>query len=107
MAMRTFSIERVSGGMALAFSLIALLTIAIAYLQPAPPTPPTDEGTLAHIFQVSVALFVPALLLFVATADWRRPRRGAALVAVCVLALAVAFVGLYLGEHGYWYPLGS
>jgi peptidoglycan/LPS O-acetylase OafA/YrhL len=102
MSMRAFRIDRVSGAMALAFSLIALLTIVIAYLQPPPPTRPTDEGTLAHIFQVSVAAFVPAALLFVSTADWRRPRGSAALLAVCLLALAIAFVGLYRGEHGYW-----
>src|SRR5437773_8886205 len=106
MSVRSLSVDRVSGGFALAFSLTALLTIVIAYLQPPPPTPPTDEGTLAHIFQLAVVLFVPALLLFVTTADWRRPRASVALVAACFIALAIAFVGLYMGEHGYWYPLG-
>ena len=103
--MRAFRVDRVSGGMALAFSLTALLTIVIAYLQ-APQPPPTDEGTLAHIFQLSVAAFVPALLLFAITSDWRHPRGSAAVVAVCLVALAVSFVGLYMGEHGYWYPVG-
>jgi len=104
--MRTFSIDRISGGFALAFSLTALLTIVIAYLQPPPPTPPTDEGTLAHIFQLAVVAFVPAVLLFVTTADWRRPHASVAVIAVCFIALTIAFAGLYIGEHGYWYPLG-
>ena len=92
--------------MALAFSLIALATIVVAYLQPPPPTPPTDEGALAHIFQLAVGAFVPTVLLFVSTADWRYPRAVAALLGVSLVALTVAFVGLYMGERGYWYPVG-
>jgi len=70
--MRALTIDRLSGAFALLFSLAALLLIVIGYLQP-PQPPPTDEGTLAHLFQLSVVLFVPALL-FVTTADRRHPR---------------------------------
>jgi peptidoglycan/LPS O-acetylase OafA/YrhL len=100
--MRVFSVDRVTGAMALAFSLTALATIVIAYLQAPPPTPPTDEGALARIFQLVVGAFVPAALLYASTADWGRPRTAVALLAVCLVALAIAFVGLYMGERGYW-----
>ena len=100
--MPALTIDRLSGASALLFSFAALLLIVIGYLQP-PQPPPTDEGTLAHLFQLSVVLFVPALLLFVTTADWRHPRSSAALVIACVVAVTLAFVGLYIGEHGSWY----
>jgi hypothetical protein len=100
--MRALSIGRISGAFALAFALTALLTVMTGYFQ-APQAPPTDEGTGAHIFQLSLVLFAPSLLLFIATADWRSPRSSAALLAVCLVAVAASFVALFLGEHVFWY----
>jgi hypothetical protein len=79
-------------------SLIALLTVLCGYMQsPQPPEP--DEGTLAHIFQLSIVLLAPALLLFLATADWKQPGRTARPLTFPAASLVVAFGMLYYLEH--------
>jgi cytochrome bd-type quinol oxidase subunit 2 len=45
-----------------------------------------DESTSAHLFQLLIALQLPLVLLFAATADWTRPARP--LLALLVQALA-------------------
>jgi hypothetical protein len=100
----TIAFDRISGALTLLFALTTLVTIAVGYAQPPEPVAPTDEGTLAHIFQIALALFVPSFLLFVTTADWTRPRFGARVVAVSLLAVGFALVGLWMGEPGIWYP---
>ncbi len=82
-------------------SLIALLTVISGYAQPRHPAP-SDEGAAAHIFQIAIVLIVPALLLFVFTADWKRPSCNALRLAVPGLALVAAFTALYLLEHVYF-----
>ena len=54
-------------------SLIALLTVISGYFQ----APQPDEGSAAHIFQLSVVLFAAALLVFLASEDWKQPIRSA------------------------------
>jgi hypothetical protein len=105
MSVREFTIDRISGGFALAFSLTALLTIVIAYVQPPPPTPPTDKGTLAHIFQLAVVLFVPALLTLRDHGGLAPPSRERRARRRLLLRPDHRFVGQYVGEHGYWYPV--
>ena len=88
------------------FALIALIDIVIALLRilPGPPKPvPTDEGTAAHIFQVSVASAFLTFLLFFITADWSKPQRTLKQAAVPVAILVVAFGALYYLEHVYWH----
>ena len=92
--MRT-KLNKVSGGILVGLSLTALLTVLIGYSQPPQP----DEGTGAHIFQLSVAATAPMLLLFLATADWGRPVRTARPLAISGAALALAFTALYYLEH--------
>ena len=58
-----------------------------------------DEGSAAHIFQLSIVLLVPMILLFLAMADGKRPFRSARPLALPVSALMVAFVALYHLEH--------
>ena len=65
------------------------------------PPPERDEGTGAHIFQLSIAALVPVGLLFVATADWLRPGRIARRLAFPVTVVILAFVTLYYFEHLY------
>ena len=91
----------VSARIILVLSLIALLTVISGYTQPRHPAP-TDEGAAAHIFQIAVVLVAPALLLFVFTADWERPSRGALRLAPPGLALVAAFIALYFLEHVYF-----
>lgn len=88
-------INRVSSRVVLFLSLVALCTVLIGYTQPPQP----DEGALAHIFQIAIALLVPILLLFFATADWKQPSRSARRLALPAAALVLAFAALYYLEH--------
>jgi|SRR6185503_12240770 hypothetical protein len=62
--------------------------------------PAADEGTPAHLFQLSIALLVPAGLVYLLSADWRRPMRVAMGLVVPAIAVIVAFATLYYMEHG-------
>jgi len=91
-------VHRVSGIAVVALSVIALLTVLTGYMQ----QPQADEGTGAHIFQLSVVLVAPMILLFVATADWKRGWRSARPLVIAAVALALAFGALYYLEHVRW-----
>jgi hypothetical protein len=98
-------INRVSGIVLISLSLIALLTILSAYrvsFQPfsiyTQPLEP-DEGTQAHIFQLSIVALLPAGLLFLVTADWTRPLRSMRPLAFSGVAVVLAFCLLYYFEH--------
>jgi hypothetical protein len=62
-----------------------------------PPQP--DEGTGAHIFQLSIVALLPVMLLFLATSDWIQPVRIARRLAFPIIALVLAFGALYYLEH--------
>ena len=94
--MRAQQINRVSSKVLVVLSLIALLAVLSGYTQP----PQSDEGTAAHIFQLSIVALVPMIVLFLATADWRQPLRSAARpLAIPVAVLVLAFGALYYLEH--------
>ena len=86
-----------------AFSLIALSTLVVAFsaalLAGHLPQPEPDEGTAAHIFQLSIALLMPVGLVFLATANWARPGRVFRALALPAGAVALAFGLLYYLEH--------
>ena len=88
-------INRVSGKVLIFLSLTALLAVVSGYFQPPQP----DEGTAAHIFQLSIVMLVPAVLVFLATADWKQPLRSARPLAFPAAALVLAFAALYYLEH--------
>ena len=88
-------INRVSRKVIIVLSLIALFTVLSGYTQP----PQADEGTAAHIFQLSIVALVPMILLFLATADWRQPVRSARPLGFPAAALVLAFGALYYLEH--------
>jgi hypothetical protein len=100
-------INRAIGIGMVVLSLLALLTVLIGYTRPPLPPPPgrtePDEGALAHIFQLTIVLLVPVILLFLATADWTQPARSARPLAIAVPALVLAFAALYYLEH-FFYP---
>jgi heme/copper-type cytochrome/quinol oxidase subunit 4 len=96
--MRRQRINRVSGKTLIVLSLIALLTVLSGYFQ----EPQADEGAAAHIFQLSVVALVPAILLFLATADWAKPSRNTRLLTFAGVTMALAFGALYYLEH-YFY----
>lgn len=62
------------------------------------PSPDGDEGAAARLFQLTIALLVPAGLAFLVTADWRRPLKVAGRLMVPAVALVVAFSMLYSME---------
>ena len=88
-------INRFSGRGAIALSVIALLAVLSGYTQPPQP----DEGTAAHIFQLSIVALAPMVLLFLITADWRQPLRNLRTLAFAVATLLLAFAALYHLEH--------
>jgi heme/copper-type cytochrome/quinol oxidase subunit 4 len=93
--MTGLQINRISLRISTVLSVIAFLTVLTGYLQPPQP----DEGTGAHIFQIAIVLLVPTLLLFLATADWKKPLRSVRPLAVPAAALVLAFTALYYLEH--------
>jgi hypothetical protein len=101
--MNARGVNRVSAGLVIFLSLTALLPIVLALpriaLTGEVPPPEPDEGTGAHIFQLSIASLVPALLVFVASADWARPWRVARTLAIPAVAVVLAFALLYRYEH--------
>jgi len=88
-------INRVSGKVLIILSLTALLAVISGYTHPLQP----DEGSAAHIFQLSIVVLVPIVLLFLATADWRQPLRSVRPLAFPAAALVLAFSALYYLEH--------
>ena len=94
-AMRVQKINRISGRAALVLSLAALLSVLSGYFQP----PQRDEGVAAHIFQLSIAAVVPTILLFLVSADWRRPLRNARTLAFTLASLVLSFGALFYLEH--------
>ena len=101
--MRGEQVNRVSGRIVIGLSVLALLMVITGYLHPRQPEP--DEGTGAHIFQLSIVLIVPMILLFLVTADWKKPLRSVRLLALPGTVLLLAFGALYYLEH-YWLVLG-
>ena len=93
--MRGQRINRVSNMALVVLSLTALLAVFSGYFQPHKE----DEGTAAHIFQLSIVALVPAILLFLATADWKQPLRIARLLVFPVAVLVLAFGALFYREH--------
>jgi energy-coupling factor transporter transmembrane protein EcfT len=95
MTERGREINNLSGKIIFFLSSIALLTVLSGYAEP----PQSDEGTAAHIFQLSIVALVPIILLFLATADWRQPLRSVRPLAIPAVALVLAFAALYYLEH--------
>jgi energy-coupling factor transporter transmembrane protein EcfT len=88
-------INQVSGKLALLLSLVALLTVLSGFAQP----PQADEGTEAHIFQLSIVTLFFVFLVFFASANWKQPLRSVRPLAVPTAALVLAFGALYYLEH--------
>ena len=96
-AMHSQRINAISAKIITVLSVAALFTLMIGYTRP--PLP--DEGALAHIFQLSIVVLAPMVVVFTATADWKQPLRNINLLRVPAVALILAFAALYYLEH-YW-----
>jgi energy-coupling factor transporter transmembrane protein EcfT len=88
-------LNQISAKVLIFLSVIALLTVLDGYTLPHQ----TDEGAGAHIFQLSIAAVVATIILFLATADWKRPLRSARPLAIPTAVLVLAFGALYYLEH--------
>ncbi|MBV8551544.1 MAG: hypothetical protein JOY54_09605 [Acidobacteriaceae bacterium] len=94
--MNGHKMNRVSSVILIILSLTALLAVVSGYFQPPQP----DEGAAAHIFQLSIMMLVPTLLVFLRTADCEQGfLRSARILAFPAAALAAAFGALYYLEH--------
>jgi hypothetical protein len=89
--------ERTAIGLAGFALFLVIIGVTLWAIRP-PQPPPQDEGALARLFQLSVALLVPTLIAFVATADWRHPWRNARTLAFTFVTLAIAFGLLRFAE---------
>jgi len=98
--MRTQHINRLSATLLIGLSMTALFLVLAALAQP-PRALPSDEGTEAHIFQLSIAALLPMTLVFLATANWARPWRSVLPLACAALATGLAFAALYHLEHSH------
>ena len=88
-------INRISRIASMVLSLVALLTVLSGFTQP----PQSDEGSGAHVFQLSIVALVPMLVLFLATAEWKKPLQTLRLLAGPAILLMLAFSSLYCLEH--------
>jgi hypothetical protein len=96
---RTQQINGISSAGLIVLSLTALLDVLfLGYTQP----PLQDEGTGAHIFQLSIAALVPTGFLFLATSDWTQPVRTARRLAFPAVVVLLAFAALYYLEHSFY-----
>jgi hypothetical protein len=93
--MRDLQINRITSRVILVCSFVALIAVLSGYAQP----PQQDEGTTAHIFQLSIVSLVPATLLFLGTMDKKHPSQGLRALALPATALFLAFAALYYLEH--------
>jgi hypothetical protein len=84
------TINRLSALLPIALSLLALLVVGAA-IATGWDRGLKDEGAVAHIFQLLIAAQAPLIVLFLATADWRRITRVAAWLAAQAAALGLAF----------------
>jgi len=91
------TVHRLSGAAVIALSLLALLAVVSGYFQPPQP----DEGTAAHLFQLSIAALAPSVLLYFATADRRRPFPKRLLASAAII-VAIAFAVLYYLERVFY-----
>jgi hypothetical protein len=96
--MDTQQINRLTAKVILVLSVLALLTVLSGYTHP-PAAPEPDEGTAAHIFQLSIVAVALSTAFFLATADWKQPLRTVRPLAFPAAALVLAFGALYYLEH--------
>jgi hypothetical protein len=89
------TINRIAARIAIILSVTALLAVLSGYFQPPQP----DEGSAAHIFQLSIAALIPTILVFLFSADWKRPTRSTRPLIFPATALVIAFAALFYLEH--------
>ena len=77
------------GTTAIALSLFAVAIVVGNVAAGAPRE--SDENTWAHLFQLAMAMQLPLIASFLATADWRQKRRVIVLLGAQIFAAGAAF----------------
>jgi len=88
--------SRVAAILPLAFSGLAFAIVMANIIAGVPPQP--DENASAHIWQLLMAAQLPLILLFVATADWRK-RSSALLLIMQIACIAAACLPVWLAGY--------
>ena len=88
-------VYRAAAAAVVLLSLVLLADVASGLIAPRQP-PTADEGAQAHIFQISAALMIPALL---AASLTTRSVRAAWPLALGIASLVMSFAAVYAIEH--------
>lgn len=82
----------------IALATILSATVAVLLSGELPPAE-TDEGTGAHLFQLSILALLPVGLIYLATADRTAPSRVIGRLVFPTIAVIAAFALLFYFEH--------
>lgn len=88
--------NRIASVLPLIFSALAFALVMANVIAGVPPQP--DEDATAHMWQLLIGLQLPLILLFVATADWRK-RLSAVFLGAQILALGLACLPVWLAGY--------
>ena len=90
-------INRITGAAPIAMSIAAYVLVLVVVAAQWRVSP-SDEGMGAHLFWLLVAAQVPIVLIYLASADWRRFPNILRTLLFQVLALVVAFGAVFLAK---------
>jgi hypothetical protein len=89
-------VNRAAGIIPLVFSALAFGIVIANVIARVPPQ--SDEDASAHLWQLLMAAQLPLLIVFVATADWRK-RSTASLLTAQLLAVGLACLPVWLAGY--------
>ena len=89
-------INRFAAFLPVLLSLLAFAIVMANILARVPSQP--DENASAHLWQLLMASQLPLILLFVATADWRR-RSPVLVLGLQLLGIAIACLPVWLAGY--------
>ena len=90
-------INRVTGFAPVAMSIAAYFLVLAAVATRWQVDQP-DEGTAAHLFQLWVAAQVPIVLVYLASAAWKRPWAILRTLLIQAAAVGIAFSAVFLAR---------
>jgi hypothetical protein len=94
--MTSAQVNRLAAGLPLICSALALALVVTAIATGVPRQP--DEGAIAHLWQLLMAVQLPLILLFLATSDWRT-RRPLLLLGLQLAGIAIACLPVWIGGY--------
>ena len=94
--MNRIAINRAASILPLVLSGVAFTIVMANIIAGVPPQP--DENASAHAWQLLMTAQLPLILLFVATAEWRR-RQAAIVLAAQLFGIAIACLPVWLAGY--------